>query len=94
MPNVFSKNDNDNNLNLNPIVYLHNVDHFTDYRLFDLGNGEKIKVSKYTSKRCKEFFPRFAPFNRVYSFSLDHYFECINKRFQKWSIASPRMSYT
>ena len=85
MPNIFSK-DNYNNLNLNPIVYLHNVvplDHITDYRLFDLGNGEKINVSKCTSKRCKEFCPRFVPSDRVYSFSLDRYFDCINKEFPK-----------
>ena len=84
MPNVFSKNDN--NLNLNPIVYLHNVvplDHITDYRLFNLGNGEKINVSKCNSNRCRQFCPRFLPSEFVYSFSIDRYFECINKEYPK-----------
>ena len=73
MPNVFSKNDNYMNLNLNPIVYLHNVvplDHITDYRLFNLGNGEKINVSKCGSNRCKQFCPRFCSLSLCIVFLL------------------------
>ena len=46
MPTVFSKNSQ---LNLNPIINLQNIislDRISDYRLYKLGNGEKVSMLK------------------------------------------------
>ena len=83
MPTVFSKNSQ---LNLNPTINLQNIislDRISDYRLFELGNGESINVKTCGSNRCKGFCPRFVPSDFVSSSSLDRYFKYINKELPK-----------
>ena len=92
MPNIFSK-DNYNNLNLNPIVYLHNVvplDHITDYRLFDLGNGEKININVLV-RDVKSFVPDLCRLIVCIVFLLIVILIVLIKSFRRWSIASPKI---
>ena len=72
MPNIFSKMNSNLNFNLSVVVEdIIPFVHINDYRLRNLGSGERVNVKRCGNKKCKESCPRFIPSDFIYSASFD-----------------------